>query len=269
MFDSVFFFASKIIWPLLSPSTWLVVIPVIAFLLARLSWRKIARALWLLEFLLVLSIGFLPVGQWLAMPLELYQAEQPEPDSVPDGIIVLGGSLQTRLSAYWQQPELNHAAERDIAMVALARRYPEASLVFTGGSGSLLAGELKEANVARQLYASLGVDIERVIFESDSRNTYENARFSKILAQPNADQNWWLITSAYHMPRAVGIFCKQGWRVTPYAVDHMYHGDQTYFAWALSKNLRELDIVSREWLGLLVYRITGKTASLFPNEDCN
>jgi len=262
--DNLFFIASKLIWMLISPANWLVLILLLALLLNRLGWRVWARCTWALEFGLILLIGAYPVGQWLAEPLESYSAI-PGPDApAPDGIIVLGGAWQTEQADYWQQWELNHAAERELAFLMLAERYPAAKLVFTGGSGRVFSQGHKEAHWAQALYRDFGLDETRLVLESESRNTDENARFSKRLVTPKIDERWWLITSAYHMPRSVGVFCQQGWSVTPYPVDHYYAGLSWRPNWQLAKHLQELERVLHEWLGLVVYRGTGKSSYLFP-----
>lgn len=244
-------------WALISPSTLLVLLVFFAVLAGRFGLRLLSRVLGFICLTLVLLIGFFPVGAWLAYPLEHRYAQPVDPD-VPDGIIVLGGAWKSQGSAYWEQWELNHAAERDLALLALARRYPEAKLVFTGGSGQLFDQTLKEASFARQLYEDLGLDPARVAFESQSRNTYENALYSKKLVEPRPSESWWLITSAYHMPRSVEVFCAHEWAVTPFPVDHFYEPGVLIPNWALADHLWELERVSREWVGLIVYRVTGK-----------
>lgn len=266
--DNLFFIASKLLSVIISPATWLLLIPLLAWCCSWARFKRLARALWAIEVAMVLLIGFFPVGQWLVKPLEMYRPSLPNTAIAPDGIIVLGGAWLSDRSTYWQQWELNHAAERDIALVALSKQFPEAKLVFTGGSGRLLSQENKEATFARMLYEDLGVDLDRVIFESESRNTFENGVFSQRLVQPQADEVWWLITSAYHMPRSMGVFCQLNWSVQAYPVDHIYGGGSTIPFWAFEFHLWELSVVVREWVGLVVYRLTDKTSTLFPAENC-
>jgi uncharacterized SAM-binding protein YcdF (DUF218 family) len=262
--ENGFFFASKFIWMLVAPANWLLLLPLLALLLHRLQWRAWAVWVWSLEVLLILLIGAYPVGQWLVKPLESYSTLPALDAPAPDGIIVLGGAWETATSGYWQQWELNHAAERELAFLVLAERYPAAKLVFTGGSGRVFSQGLKEAHWAEALYRDFGLDQTRLVLESESRNTDENARFSKRLVAPKVGEHWWLITSAYHMPRSVGVFCQQDWSVTPYPVDHYYAGLSWRPNWQLANHLQELEQVLHEWLGLVVYRITGKSSQLFP-----
>ncbi len=149
--------------------------------------------------------------------------------------------------------------------MALGRQYPEAKLVFTGGTGSLTGQEYKAAGVAKVLFEQQGLDLSRITFERESRNTYENALLTKKLVQPDKGETWLLITTAWHMPRSVGIFCKQQWPVIPYPVDHATDPDDLFsIRFSLAGNLRNLNIATREWIGLFAYYLTGKTAKLFP-----
>lgn len=251
------------------PGTWLVLLPLLAWFVKRSGKKKTSATLWFLEIILVMLIGFYPVGDWLVIPLERYQTELPNGDRSPDGIIVLGGAWQKQPSKYWGQLEMNSAAERDVYMAMLAREFPQAKLVFTGGNNQLSGKGLAEADIAKEFYSRLGVEPGRMIFEGKSRNTYENGLFSQRLVQPDNNEEWWLITSAYHMPRARGVFCKLGWNVTPYPVDHQYWGNDLTPRWAFAYHLADLEYVLHEWVGLLVYRITGKTMALFPGSDCS
>lgn len=265
--DSVFFFLSKIVWAMISPSTGLILLPAVAYLLRRFGFKRLSQTVWSLAIGLILLIGFFPVGQWLVKPLESYRSVTLKTANDPDGIIVLGGAWLTDTSAHWDDWELNHAAERDLKFLALARQFPSAKLVFTGGSGQIFSTETKEATVAMRLYKDLGLDTTRVLFESDSRNTYENALFSKRQVRPVVGETWWLITSAYHLPRAMGVFCHQGWPVVGVPVDHIDQGGSWMPNWSFAHHLWELERVVREWVGLFVYRLTDKTSAIFP-ESC-
>lgn len=256
--DSLFFYVSKLIRPLLYPSTWLIVLALIALVGHRLPWRWVAKAATGTLMALVLVFGLFPIGQWLAYPLESRFTPPAAEANAPDGIIVLGGAWRADIAEQWGSWQLNHAAERDATLVALSRRYPTARLVFTGGSGRALSAAPAEASVAEQFYQDLGVDLSRLTFESQSRNTYENAVLSYQLINPNPDETWWLVTSAYHMPRSVEVFAKVGWKVIPYPVDYFFTGFRWQPRWAFSDHLWELEKVVQEWVGLWVYRLTGK-----------
>jgi uncharacterized SAM-binding protein YcdF (DUF218 family) len=143
--------------------------------------------------------------------------------------------------------------------MALAHRYPHAKLVFTGGSGNPLMQDAREADYVKQLWIDIGLDPSRVIWERDSRNTYENAVASKALARPKPGENWVLITSAVHMPRAVAIFNKQNWKVIPYPVDYITTDTPIWQReFSVSQNLWLLSEALREVIGKLAYQMTGK-----------
>jgi uncharacterized SAM-binding protein YcdF (DUF218 family) len=158
------------------------------------------------------------------------------------------------------------AADRLIAAAALARRYPNARIVFTGGSPNLISNEVREADYAVQIFESLGVAKERVTIERRSRNTVENAEFSKAIAAPKSGERWLLVTSAYHMPRSVGVFRKAGFPVEPYPIDWRLGGRENLLNPHILAvdGLTTIDVGVREWMGLVAYWISGRSSALFP-----
>src|SRR5213078_952001 len=168
----------------------------------------------------------------------------------PDGIIVLGGAISPDVSAARDEVALNEAAERLTVAAELARRYPEARILLSGGSGALIYEESAEAPFAMRLLQGLGVARARILLEDRSRNTVENAIFSKALAQPKPGERWLLVTSGYHMPRSVGIFRKAGFPVEPYPVDWRTRGtaDALRLFPTMGEGLRRSDIAMREWI---------------------
>ena len=269
--DTLFFWASKLVWALISPDSLLVILLVTGTLLLSLPaypfLQKLGRRTLVLTSVLTLLVAFLPVGEWLMYPLERRFTTNPELPARVDGIIVLGGALNAARSSAWGQAETDDAAERLSAFVSLARRYPDARLVFTGGSGGLTTQDFKEADYLPTLLQEAGMGARALEIENQSRNTWENAVFSKNLVQPRAGENWVLITSAFHMPRSTGIFCQQQWPVVPWPVDH--HSDRARL-WRVelqfAGHLQELRTASKEWVGLLAYYLTGKTDRLLPTE---
>ena len=269
--DTLFFWVSKLVWLLISPDSLLLLLVVGGWLCLAFKWQKLGRRLVSLAALVLLLIGFLPLGEWLVSPLENRFPTNPAlPDRV-DGIIVLGGTTDPLLSSLWEQPELGDAAERLTGFLDLANRFPTARLLYTGGSGSLLNQEYKEADTVDQLLYQLGYVNHRVEFERESRNTFENAVNSKALVNPQPGENWILITSAFHMPRSVGIFCAQDWPVIPYPVDHISRRGQRWrVELDVLEHLSSLNTALHEWIGLLAYRATGKTRHFLPARDgCN
>jgi uncharacterized SAM-binding protein YcdF (DUF218 family) len=259
----VFFVLSKLLVPLESPGDFLLLLLVAG---AVCSWfarfRRLGIAMVTIATLMLALIVLLPVSAWVGAPLENRFPRPVLPEHV-DGIIVLGGAVDPDTTARRGIPSLNSDAERMTEFVRLAKRYPQAQLVFSGGSGFLngKSETLSEADVARLFFEQQGLNSARVIFENKSRNTYENVAFSKTIVKPALHQTWLLISSAQDVPRSVGIFRKLDWPVVPVPVAYKSDAHQSFF---LGDNLHELDRGSHEWLGLLVYRLTGKTDALFP-----
>jgi uncharacterized SAM-binding protein YcdF (DUF218 family) len=265
--DTLFFLISKIAWLFLSPDSLLLILILVSLFLLYLGKIKPAKILLTITSSILLIVSFFPVGEWLLYPLENRFKVNPELPAKTDGIIVLSGAEDPLLSSVWKQVELGAAAERDLAFMALAKRYPEAKLIFTGGSGSLVNQDYKAADVAKTLFLQQGFEIKRILFERESRNTYENVINSKKLAKPAANENWILITTSWHMPRSLGIFCKADWPVIPYPVDHQTNKDNLFrMNFSLLDNLQSLRTAIKEWLGLIAYYLTGKTSSLYPKQ---
>jgi len=262
----MFFTASKIFWFVAEPVSLAIVVGVLGILLGFTRFARAGRAV-MAGAIIVLAAGLLtPLGAVLLRPLEERFPPPPADIPAPAGIIVLGGAVDTEKSEARGQIYFRPDAARMTAGVELARRYPSARLVFTGGSGGLLGEGPAEAIGARKLWLSLGVPEERMMFEAKSRNTWENALFTRDLVKPKPGETWLLVTSAWHMPRSVGIFQHLGFDVIPYPVAYRTFGDARDFLrpTRVFDKVIMLDYGVREWVGLLAYRLAGKTDALFP-----
>jgi uncharacterized SAM-binding protein YcdF (DUF218 family) len=234
----MFYPISKVFWPLFAPSNVLILITAAAAVFALLLRSKLAAWLAAIGGCTLVIGGFTPIGYWLVQPLE-NRFPQWQADFQPpvDGVIVLGGTMGT------------------IELLELSQDFPQARLVYSG---------LGESRVVESLLAQfvrLGGDRERVTVEIRSRNTFENALYSKELIKPNAQERWLVVTVASHMPRAIGCFRRVGFKVEAYPVLYTQPGREGLSSSALST----LDTAIKEWIGLLVYRATGKTDGLFPS----
>ena len=262
----MFFVLSKLLNFFL-PSYVLVSIGLTGIMLLASGYARVG--LWMLtaSIVLIAAVAILPIGNWLALPLEARFPRWDATRGPPLGIVVLGGGvIRPEMSTYRSEVVLGNTAERMIAAGELARRYPAARVVFSGGNPSLIAGGPIEADFVVRLFEKLGVPRDRVIVERKSRNTAENAAFSKKLVMPKLGERWLLVTSAMHMPRAVGAFQKAGFAVDAYPVDYQITGtiDLGTLSTALMDNIRKTNLATREWLGLLVYWMTGRISVLFP-----
>ena len=259
--DTVFLVISKLIGTLLRPDMW-IVIALASVVLALIKQRQ-QLALWVggLTLFGLVTLGILPLGNVLLQPIERTYPTNP-PLSQINGIIVLGGGENVRASNYWGQMQLNEGGDRYAASVALAQRFSDAQLLFTGGSGALrdfTGAAVSEASVAESFFLSQGIDRDRLLFEGLSRNTAENARLSLALANPTPDETWVLVTSAFHMPRAIRSFELAGWGdLVPWPVDYRTSKFTDDIGWDLMRNLEVLNMVIREQVAQLSYRLTGR-----------
>jgi uncharacterized SAM-binding protein YcdF (DUF218 family) len=258
------FIIGKFAWIVLKPSNLLAAIFALGLVLRLIGRRRTGRVMMGVSLAIVLACTVLPIGAWLLSPLENRFAAPALPERA-DGVIVLGGAIEPGLSADRKALSLNGNAERLVAFAALARRYPAANLVFTGGSGNPFRPDLREGDWIGGFLDAAGIERERVVIERESRNTYENARFAKAIVRPEAGQMWVIITSARHMPRAVGIFRKQGWAVLPYPVDYRTRREVGVgLGFNLAGGLAALDEAAYEWFGLAHYRLSGRIDAWFP-----
>jgi uncharacterized SAM-binding protein YcdF (DUF218 family) len=264
----LFFVLSKTLGIVLLPTNFLVLLGILGVILLATRFAGLGRKLLIASMLLLAICGFLPLGNLLLYPLENRFPRWDAARGTPDGIIVLGGPIDADLSAAHDTPVISSAPDRIVAAAELARKYPNARVVFTGGSSNLISNDAREADFAAEIFEALGIDKKRLILERRSRNTYENATFSKALVAPKPGERWLLVTSAFHMPRAVGLFREAGFAVEPYPVDWRVGEGADVFAFSQAGiGLARTDIASREWLGLLAYRLVGRTDALFPGPD--
>ena len=257
---------SKAFWLMAQPGNLLALLALLGAALLFTGWRRLGRCIIVLLALSMAAIAALPVGDWILRPLENRFPPLTQLPEHVDGIIVLGGAVSTLLTAERRQPTVNDSAERFIAFADLARRYPGAKLVYSGGGLSLDDGRFREADAAREVLQWMGMDIGRVIFERQSRNTFENVADSKELVHPAPGETWILITSAFHMPRAVGLFRAQGWPVVPDPVDYQTGAspDDPAFSFDLPQHLGQLSLGLKEWIGMIANRWVGHSESYFP-----
>lgn len=253
----------KILWLLLSPGSVLFGLLMLSIALSLPArTRKWGRRLGAAMLVLVVVIGMLPLHDWLLRPLEDY-FPQPELPARIDGIVVLSGAEVAGIGSARNQPEVNSSADRLLAFADLARRYPEARLVYTGGGVHFREIPWTEVDIATRVFAMLGLDPDRVLIDGKSRNTVENAINARALAQPKAGERWLLVTSASHMPRAVNCFQAVDWQVLPYPVDYST-GLPPVFGFAPMGNLGVLNHATKEWVGPLAYRLMGHTRRILP-----
>lgn len=264
----VFYVLSKLVFLVLRPSNALLLAMLAGLVLRWVGFRRRGAQLFGVGFLLLLIAGWTGLGAAMLRPLE-NRFSQPEATEVssPKGIIVLGGVLDNEISTERRQAEFTDGVERLWAAAALSKRFPEAKVIFSGGSAGIVDYGFKpEAEFARGILGDLGVADDRMLIEPRARNTLENARFTLDLVQPQPGDRWILVTSAFHMPRAVGTFRAAGWSgLVPWPVDYRASdGGDLLERKAASDGLRLTDLATKEWIGLIAYRFAGYTDSLLP-----
>lgn len=263
-----FYALSKLGWLIAQPVTACLLL-IVAGLIALPYAPRTARWAASLGVLALIVMNFSPLGRLMIEPLES-RFPPPAADAPPPyGFIVLGGAIEDDLTRQHGQVALNEAGARLTETALLARRYPNAKIFYTGGTADLFnedSTDSKEAEQARDLLVGLGVLRERIGIETQSRNTDENARFSAAILMPQPGQIWWLVTSAYHMPRSMGLFRKAGFNVVAYPVDYRSYGDRRDYTseWIRLRELNLFDISLHEWVGLASYYFAGKIDHLFP-----
>ncbi|HKU04795.1 MAG TPA: YdcF family protein [Bradyrhizobium sp.] len=262
----MFFVMSKTVGYMALPTNFLLALGLIGALLLLTRFARAGRGLMAVALVLLAVCAFSPLGNFLLYPLEQRFPVWDSSRGEPDGIIVLGGPIDADLSVAHGVPVITAAADRIIGGATLAHRYPNARLVYTGGSSNLISNDAKEADYATALFQGLGIPKSRLIMERQSRNTKENAEFSKQIVKPKPGERWVLVTSAYHMPRAIGLFRKAGFAVEAYPVDWKTGTKEDLFKYYViaDDGLQLVDTGVREWLGLIAYRVSGSTDELLP-----
>jgi len=247
---------SEAVWWLLTPSSLLVAFVCLGALAARAGARRLAGALLFPPLALLLALLALPLDRYLAAPLEDRHAAPSELPARVDGIVVLGGAVDWRVGQDRGQLSLDAAGERMLAALALARRYPEATLAFTGLFDDQLRLEWRDADGDGLLFAP-ELRGRRVVFLGEARSTYEEALLAIERLRPAPGSTWLLVTSALHMPRAYQTFRTQGWTLVPFPVDYRTErGVRPRLEAKVGERLAGLDRVAREWGAYLVYRVT-------------
>jgi uncharacterized SAM-binding protein YcdF (DUF218 family) len=265
--DSLFFILSKIGWAFLSPGNLLLIAFIFGSILFFLNYLSLAKKILAISSIFALAILSYPLGDFIITPLEKrFAIPQPLPDSTKiDGILMLGGGEDLKRSLSWQSYELGLGGDRYITTKYLANHYPNLPVIFAGGSGHpSIQDSNGEGSLAHYFLTTIGITEERLIIESSSRNTYENFLFIKPkLPDPNG--TYLLVTSAFHMPRSVGIARKLGINVIAYPTDFRSNSaEYRKIDFDFFDHLKSLEPAWKEWIGLTIYYITDKTSSWFP-----
>jgi uncharacterized SAM-binding protein YcdF (DUF218 family) len=266
----MFFNLSKIVWILVAPTNLLLLLGLIGIFFLFTRMQRTAKTLVSVSLLGLFLAGFSPIGEWALAPLENRFPQITELDgSSFDGIIVLGGASNLHITRSRNEPTIGEASERIFKLIELARRFPEKRIAFAGGGGVSADASgpfTREADVVKLLLERTGLPTENILFERQSQNTWQNARNLEAILQPAPESRWLLVTSAFHMPRAVGVFRQAGFNVIAYPVDFRLGS----FAASFTTNstgagkMAKFDQAAHEWIGLTSYWMTGRSGAFFP-----
>lgn len=215
-------------------------------------------------FLVLAALGlsafvFMPVGPFLAKPLEDRYRRTSLPSHI-DGIVVLNGGLEPLVVQSRQAPAQSVTAQRLAAGAEMARRFPQARVIFSGASSEGGNGTEMEIAATVALAEELGIEKDRLILESKSTNTWSNLVESMHLAAPRSGQTWVLVTSATHLPRSMAIAGKLGWKMTPWPSEYLTGENVKWLDMQRSPSTNVLitERAVHEWVGLVAYRLMGR-----------
>lgn len=261
------FHLSKIFWLVAQPLSLAFCALTIGLVAAAFRWRRTGLGFSGLAGLVLFVTLYTSTGSFL---LQILEERFPKPQQAPSPLacmIVLGGAFETEVTTTRGGIELNQAADRFTEALRLAQGHPEARIVISGGDGSLSGAYEGDAAAAQRFFTTFGIPDDRLVLERTSRTTFENVANMRTLIGENGLDGCLLITSAFHMPRAVGLFREQGIAVQPWPTDYRTRGTLTgpWFDFTQpTLNAQQTATAVREWIGLAAYRLTGRTSAFFP-----
>lgn len=262
----MFFLLAKIFWFLIQPVNLAIILGLFGLLLRWVGRSRSGTMVAAFALIFLAVCTWTNLGAVLIQPLEERHKRPSPPPAQVAGIVVLGGGFEGGINKVRGGYDLNSGGDRFVEAAVLAHRYPEARIVITGGSGALMLDGVGDAETAPRMLEGLGVARDRLILENESRDTYENAVFTRRMVEPKPGETWLLVTSAFHMPRSLGLFRKAGFVVTPWPTDYRTTGQERFGLMQDNPvdSLQNATLAVREWIGLVAYRLTGRIDELVP-----
>ena len=258
------YFISKFIWIFLSPLNLIIIFLIFSAIFKFFNINIISRIFFLFTVVFFILVGFFPTGNLILHQLEKnYVVLNKIPNDL-DGILILGGPTNVGISKAHDQVNFNDAAERLTESARIINNYNPDKVIFSGGTKKQNF-ESSHAYVAKKFFENLNIDTSKIIFEFQSRNTYENILNSKNIIKPGEDEKWLIITSAFHMRRAINISKKLEWNLIPYPVDFRTGRKFNSFKPNLKilQNFNSFDLASHETIGLISYYFLDRTNRIF------
>lgn len=260
------FYISKIFWLLAQPLSLALLLLVAGLVAGLLKWNRIRTLASAASALVLFLTLFTSTGAVLLQVLEDRIPRADLPAGGPACIITLGGGFEAEVVTTRGGFEMTQAGDRFVETLRLARDFPQARILISGGDGSLSGAYEGDAVIGPRFFEAFGVPAARLIRETESRDTFENAGNTQDLLRQNNLENCLLVTSAFHMPRSVGLFRKLGLEVLPWPTDYRTTGRTSLgldFTQP-STNAQLMTTALREWTGLLFYYLAGRTHALLP-----
>jgi len=265
----MFFIFSKIVGFFLDLGTVWGILLILATLLSLFQrTRKLSFKIFMAQAIVILLVTVLPVGEWLEHHLEMRFPTQTDVSSDIVGVITLAGSIDIETYKESGLTEFESSSDRILEMIRMSKMYPNLPIIYTGGDGALMSSGVSEADIVAAWMVQAELAKPNIKFETSSRNTFENAVFSRALVKQQwptlLNGKWLLITSARHMPRAVGTFHKAGWNIEPWPVDYETANGILLTSLNVSRSISSMSRALKEWVGLTAYYWTDRTSEWFP-----
>lgn len=254
------FYLSKILWEIFNPLNTIVILFIFSFVSSIINLNLISKFLKILGLLFFIIFGILPTGSYLNYILEKDFFYNNELSSDIKGMVILSGATNPYLTKEHQKVSLGGSVERLTESIQIIKNNPSIKIIFSGGPAYINHPNLNDSDSAKIFFSQMGVDISKIIFEDNSRNTYENILFSKEIAKPKIDEKWIVITSASHMRRTINVSNKLNWKLIPYPTDFNV-GKKFKFniSYNFLQNFNHSNKAVHEWVGLVYYYLLGKT----------
>jgi uncharacterized SAM-binding protein YcdF (DUF218 family) len=253
----MFFFFSKILAFIIAPYTWLVV--GLCILLKKV-WNTPFRkwVIGFITFMYVISNSFLVdevVRAWEYKDDDIYLKS-----TRYDMAIVLGG--MGRIDERQHRFDFTYSGDRLFQTLPMYYKGRVSKILITGGSGSISKPHLREASYIKDYLNAIHVPDSVVLIENNSKNTYENATFTKhMLDSLQFKGSILLVTSSFHMRRSLGIFKKAGYKnITPFITNKIAGNRKFEFDHCFIPNADALSIftlITHEMIGYATYKIKG------------
>jgi uncharacterized SAM-binding protein YcdF (DUF218 family) len=254
------FYLSKILNFFINPLYILsLVILIQLFIIFFFQSKKLVIFFSKLFLILFLCFGYSPLSNFLLSKIEDYIQTSKYPVQQLTGVIVLGGSFNSGLeSKERNEVSLNSSAERLTKALEIYKKNPRVLILFSGFSGELKPQGWSESDMAKKFFLDQGVKLDNLIFENQSRNTFENIKYSKDIIA-NYKGTWGLITSASHMPRSFFTFKKLSLILEPISVDYKTGTSKMFWInFDISSGLSNWSIILHELISISYYKFTNK-----------